>query len=156
MNKIFLMSLALLSLACQANAEQKSVLQEVEGVWNGIAIQDNNSKWPIKVTISSDDYWIDYPSLNCGGMMELVKENSDSLVFKEVLTYGMENCYNNGKTVLIKSKDDKLRYYWYFENNGKKAAAGELSRESASAKKSRQHRFSCCELSEDTDTDNNP
>lgn len=74
-------------------------------------------------------YLIDYPSLKCGGMLELVKENEDSLVFKEVLTYGADTCYNNGKTVLIKAKENKVRYYWYFENNGKKAAVGKLSRQ---------------------------
>lgn len=56
----------------------------------------------------------------------MVKENEDSLVFKEVLTYGADTCYN---TVLIKAKENKVRYYWYFENNGKKAAVGKLSRQ---------------------------
>lgn len=125
MKRLFLLCCCLFSLNCQAD----SALQQMTGVWQGSGKQDNNSKWTIKVTIRPEHYAIDYPSLNCGGMLELVKENSDSLVFREVLTYGTDSCYNNGKTVLIKTNDNKIRYYWYFENNGKKAAVGELSRQ---------------------------
>lgn len=119
----------LLPITCQADAKQKKLSQELQGVWQGAALQDDKSRWTIKITIRPDGYSIDYPSLNCGGMLELTKENADSLVFKETLTYGTDNCYNNGKTVLIKSPNNKIRYYWYFENNGKKAAFGELTRQ---------------------------
>lgn len=125
MKRLFLLCCCLFSLTCQAD----STLQQMTGVWQGAGKQDNNSKWTIKVTIRPERYTIDYPSLNCGGMLELVKESSDSLVFREVLTYGTERCYNNGKTVLIRVNDTKIRYYWYFENNDKKAAVGELSRQ---------------------------
>lgn len=137
MNRIFLYCFGmLLSITCLADAGQKTVLQQLEGMWEGAGIQDDNSRWSIKVTLRPERYAIDYPSLNCGGMLELVKENADSLVFREVLTYGTDGCYNNGKTVLIKTKDHKIRYYWYFENNGKKAAVGELNRLKESSHKS--------------------
>lgn len=129
MNKFFLICFGLLAMACQADTGQKALLQELNGVWGGEAIQDDNSRWTIKLSIQPESYVIDYPTLKCGGMMELVKENLDSLVFREVLTYGTNRCYNNGKTVLIKANDNKIRYYWYFENNGRKAAFAELSRQ---------------------------
>jgi hypothetical protein len=129
MNKVFLICFVAFSITCQAEVVEKTVLQDLQGVWEGTGIQDDNSRWTIKVTIEPDEYSIDYPSLNCGGMMRLMKENADSLVFQEVLTYGTDRCYNNGKTVLIKSQNNKIRYYWYFENNGRKAAFGELSRQ---------------------------
>ncbi len=159
MKKFFLIGCCLFSIACLAEGQQKTVLQQLEGIWTGLAVQDNNSRWAIKVTIHPESYLIDYPSLNCGGTMELVKENEDSLVFKEILTYGIDSCYNNGKTVLIKSKDNKVRYYWYFENNGKKAAVGELSRQTEYGNRGQKSQFACCESSsdenQDADTDNN-
>lgn len=158
MKRLFLLGCFLFSIPCQAEDGPTTVLQQMEGVWTGLAVQDNNSRWSIKVTIRPEHYSIDYPSLKCGGIMELMKENEDSLVFKEVLTYGADTCYNNGKTVLIKSNPNKIRYYWYFENNGKKAAFAELSRQ-IEPNRGRQSQFACCESSsddnKDEDSDNN-
>lgn len=39
------------SITCQAEDVPKTVLQQLEGVWTGLGVQNNNSKWSIKVTI---------------------------------------------------------------------------------------------------------
>jgi hypothetical protein len=129
MNKLFWVCCYLFSMACQADSGQKSVLRELEGIWQGSAKQDDLSVWTIKVTITPERYLIDYPSLNCGGTLKLVQENTDSLVFLEVLTYGLDSCVSHGKTVLIKAAENTLRFYWYHENGGKKGAAGKLIRQ---------------------------
>jgi hypothetical protein len=130
MNKVFLFCCVLLSTSCQADSWQvASILTEVEGIWEGTGKQDDGSNWPVKITINSDNYLVEYPSLNCGGSLKLLRENDESLVFQEVLNYGFDACHNDGKTVLIKAKNDHntLRYQWYHKNGGK-AAVGELKR----------------------------
>lgn len=129
MKRFFLSCYLLLSITCYAEPSPSPLVERLVGIWAGSGKQDNNSQWTIKVTIKPNQHLIDYPSLNCGGMLELIKENSNSLVFREVLTYGINGCYNNGKTVLIQAPDNTLRYYWYHENGGKKAAAGKLVRQ---------------------------
>lgn len=138
MYKFLWLCCGLLSMTCQADSEQNITLRQFIGIWQGSGKQDNNSNWTIKATINPDHYLIDYPSLNCGGTLELIKENDTSLVFREVLTYGLNGCYNHGKTVLIKVTDDTLRYYWYHENGGRKAAAGKLTRQTVSEQHSQQ------------------
>jgi hypothetical protein len=132
MNKFWWVCFGLLSITSQASSIQKTALQQLEGVWQGSGKQEDNSVWSIKITLTPARYLIDYPSLNCGGTLTLIKQNDDSLVFQENLTYGLKGCYNNGKTVLIQKSPNKIRYYWYYENNGKKAAVGELVRQNFS------------------------
>jgi hypothetical protein len=120
---------SLLSIYCQADLSKTTALHEFEGVWQGIGKQDDGSVWSISITLSPESYLIAYPSLACGGTLELFKANENSLIFREVLKYGLENCINEGKTVLIKSTDNMLRYYWYYGIKGKKGAAGKLTRQ---------------------------
>jgi hypothetical protein len=136
MNSLLLVGCCLLSSTCQAGSWQKSASHKFEGRWHGFGKQDDNSRWSIKIAISPNRYLIDYPSLKCGGALKLIKENADSLVFQEDLTYGLEGCYNKGKTVLIKLTNNTIRYYWYHENGGRKAAAGRLIRQVFSKKSS--------------------
>lgn len=141
MNKVLLVCCGLFSMTCQAEfwQWQHQSSEKFNGVWQGVAIQDNGSSWPITVTLSSNDlYLINYPSFMCGGMLEIVGEYNSDLIFKEVLNYGIDNCHNNNsKIVLTKGEGDTLRYIWYYgnyENNGKKAAVATLTRQAVLSK----------------------
>lgn len=131
MNRFFGLCCGLLVMTCQAESIPETTLQKIAGVWQGDGKQDNNSRWTIQITISPNRYLIAYPSLNCGGELKFIKEMGNALIFEEYLTYGLNGCYNNGKTILIKDGDNSMRYYWYYENGGRKAAAGKLTRQAS-------------------------
>jgi hypothetical protein len=98
-----------------------------DGVWEGVGIQDNNSSWSIKVTISSGRYTIDYPSLSCGGELTLLQESSGNIEFREKITYGINACITGGTTILTKVGKTGAEYQWFYPN-GNKGATGTLMR----------------------------
>ena len=100
----------------------------LEGIWEGVGLQYNNKHtWTIKATITRNSYSIDYPSLNCGGKLRLIKASGNRMVFKEELNYGLKRCVNGGKVIITKSGNNEAKFEWYYPN-GKKGAAGTLYR----------------------------
>ena len=111
-----------------ALAEQSSMLKQFTGAWEGMGTQsDDGSHWRIRVNSRSYGYFIDYPSLVCGGVWKLLKTTDSSLIFKETLTYGMERCIDRGEIVINKVVADKMSYFWS-SSNSKIIALGDLAR----------------------------
>ena len=107
---------------------QPNISDGFEGIWEGSGIQYNdNSSWTIKVTIVGDQYFVEYPSLNCGGKLDIISSNLEKMEFREHLSYGKSNCVDNGKTVIVKVESNRAQYQWYYPN-GKKGATGTLTR----------------------------
>ncbi len=126
--KTFVLVCALLmSFTCQADDAPGQLTNRYIGVWKGLGRQNNNSEWTIKITIRPNYYRIDYPSLNCGGVLEFIKEIDKSVMFKELLTYGADKCINNGTTILsIVAKNNAL-FDWFYPD-GSHGAEGDLTR----------------------------
>jgi hypothetical protein len=118
-----------LLFSCSVYAEPNELMQQFLGEWRGLGAQDDGSQWSIRLNISADGYFIDYPSLNCGGIWTLIKTTEQSFVFKETLNYGQERCTNHGQMVINKVADNKARYYWFHPNN-LIGAVGHLKRQS--------------------------
>ncbi len=89
-----------------------------DGVWIGEGKEIGGIEWSIEISIDSynREYKVDYPSLKCGGDIKLISMTDERVEFRENLTYGLEFCENNGKTVLIKTNTNKANYIWYHEN----------------------------------------
>lgn len=131
MNKFVFVCSLLLSLSCLADAGQSNTVNQFTGEWEGMGKQDNGTQWSIRVSIHPKLYFIDYPSLTCGGVLSLIKTTDTSLVFKETLTYGIERCINHGEVVLNKVAKHKAGYHWFSSQN-KMEAVGNLTRHSLS------------------------
>ncbi len=106
-----------------AYAEQS----QFTGEWEGTGTQSDGSHWSIRVNSRPNGYFIDYPSLVCGGVWKLLKSTESSLVFKEILTYGIERCMDQGEIVLNKVTEDKASYAWSSAKS-KITAVGNLTR----------------------------
>ncbi|KAB7882010.1 hypothetical protein GA417_13725, partial [Poseidonibacter ostreae] len=69
------------------------VTQDIQGTWTGNAKQfNNNTEWSVKVNIVDGKYTISYPSLNCGGVLTLLKSTKTQVNFREKITYGKLKC----------------------------------------------------------------
>lgn len=95
------------------------------GVWEGEGQQEGMS-WTIKITLTEDEYLIEYPSLECGGTLTLLEEEDDRLLFRETITYGgatatEAGCCDKGFVELIDQDTNSLIYQWYSHdgNNNK-------------------------------------
>jgi hypothetical protein len=96
------------------------------GSWGGVGYQDTGSKWTMKVVLSADGYSVDYPSLLCGGYLELISKSTYEMTFKEKLTR-KSTCVDEGKLVISRIDNNELRFVWYYPN-GKEGANSRLKR----------------------------
>jgi hypothetical protein len=127
MYKLLFTCSLLLTLSYTAHAEQTSTANQFTGEWEGTGTQSDGSHWSIRVNSLPSGYFIEYPSLVCGGVWKLVKKNESSLVFKEMLIYGIERCVDHGEVVIHKLAEDKASYAWSNKTN-KITATGNLTR----------------------------
>ncbi len=101
----------------------------LDGLFAGTGQQGEHS-WSMRTTTDADGTRVDYPSLGCGGTWEPMDSGSDAaLRFRERLTYGHENCIDNG-VVTLKSHPDGLDYQWAPTAEAAAEATGLLTRQS--------------------------
>ncbi|KAB7886193.1 hypothetical protein [Poseidonibacter ostreae] len=104
------------------------VTQDIQGTWTGNAKQfNNNTEWSVKVNIVDGKYTISYPSLNCGGVLTLLKSTKTQVTFREKITYGKLKCVDNGIATIKLTSSNTSEYKWYY-NNGKHGASGFLEK----------------------------
>jgi hypothetical protein len=110
MNKLIF--ICILSLSSLVYAGQANTLNQFTGEWEGAGTQSDGEHWSIRINSRPYGYFIDYPSLVCGGRWTLIKSTESSRVFKETLTYGIEHCLNHGQITITPITDDKAGYAW--------------------------------------------
>jgi hypothetical protein len=90
------------------------------GTWEGTGIQspaDDNPSWPMRLVLDAGgDGVVSYPSLNCGGTLTRVGPGRGGVVYREVITQGVETCISGG-TVTLAPANGKLFWYWTGENS---------------------------------------
>lgn len=124
--KLLLLLIPLFFLPLLALSFEQS--DQFDGVWKGVGEQfDDKSTWTIKMTILDGKYYIQYPSLECGGVLTLLSKNSSKLEFHESIIYGLSDCLDNGKTIIKKSGENSAQFIWY-DSEGVKGAVGSLVR----------------------------
>lgn len=96
---------------------------DILGIWGGIAVQNSGAgAWTIKMNFSKDGYRIDYPSIPCGGELDLLSSDGYKYIFREKITKDKDNkCVNNGTLILTKLDSDTLGWDWYLPNGTKDA-----------------------------------
>ena len=98
----------------------------LSGVWGGVGVQGGSS-WTVEVTFGDRGASIRYPSLQCGGELELISASATRLEYLERMTFGLGRCQSRGRVVLERTSDDNLRYNWH-RPNGALLATGDLTR----------------------------
>ncbi len=131
MKKLVLLLSILLICDCAANKVQQVSSSEFEGIWEGLATGLVNStiSWTVKITIKGDYYFIDLPSLGCGGQLTLLSSSPDKLVFSYKYSYGKMNCVEAGPIEIVKVGINSAMYEVYLKT-GEKGAIGNLTRKS--------------------------
>jgi hypothetical protein len=104
---------------------QKKNSDWINGTWRGTGFQlDNNTSWSVRfeANIKSKSFLVDYGSLNCGGIWELIEIDGNRAKFIEKITKGKENCLN-GSTIIITFVAENYISYSCFSPGGKKLDA---------------------------------
>lgn len=116
--------LFLLIVSSVINAQKKEP-DWINGTWRGTGFQlDNSESWSIRfeADTKTKSYLIDYGSLNCGGIWELVEIDGNHAKFIEKITKGKEKCLN-GSTIIITRVAENYISYSCFSPGGKKLDA---------------------------------
>lgn len=86
------------------------------GTWEGTGLQtpsDGTEAWPLRVVLNKDgDGAIAYPSLECGGALTRLRSIGNTVVYREVITYGADTCIAGGAITIVNGGQGKLFWYW--------------------------------------------
>jgi len=109
------------------SSEKKLMNDWITGNWNGLITQfDIKEKWHVSLhlNLKNNVFDIKYPTLNCGGYLEMIEQSNGKIIFEETLTYGRVNCTVGG-TVIIEKIEDEF-YYSYYSQENKLTSKGKL------------------------------
>ncbi|MEK8019189.1 MAG: prolyl oligopeptidase family serine peptidase, partial [Candidatus Parabeggiatoa sp.] len=94
---------------------QATLINDINGVWHGSTGTENNpTLWPIKITITPQEYLIEHPSSSCGGKLKLLDSTTEKVSFQKIITFG--NCINQGHVELHFENINTLKYHYYKYN----------------------------------------
>ena len=86
------------------------------GTWEGTGLQepsDGAEAWPLRVVLNKDgDGAIAYPTLGCGGPLTRLRSIGNTVVYREVITYGADTCIAGGTITIVNGGQGKLFWYW--------------------------------------------
>ena len=98
------------------------------GEWGGYVMQNSGGNFSVTVNIESNgESNIDYGSLECGGDLIIQSKTSKLVEFREVLTYGKEECEENF-SVKLRLKGSKKLLFTTFNKSEKQLSSGTLYR----------------------------
>ncbi len=124
-NWIVLTAIAGLALSSMAAGKDSTETFQVPlGTWTGTGYQlydmpsdGEYSSWNVLLRSDGKSIGISYPSLGCGGTWDI--ENSTRLAsyYRENITYGVEDCIDQGLVVASPMDDGRLRLEYYYPDN---------------------------------------
>ena len=76
--------------------------------WVGMFDQPNFGEYPVMLSMR-DNIRVDYPSLLCGGFLQVEKIEGGTAYLREQITYGRMTCLD-GVQVQLSKQRDRLRF----------------------------------------------
>ena len=112
-------------------SEKSDFPEWLQGEWRGIGYQLNTSEnWSIHLKVSDERVSIAYPSLECSGNWQIIKQSKNKLELLETITDGADKCVNKGKLVITKVDENHVTYTYFSPFSGELEAFSTLVRKS--------------------------
>lgn len=106
---------ALSALAASCASWRDGSPLALAGTWEGMGVQvpsEDGAAWPLRMTLNPrGDGVIAYPTLHCGGSLTRLRSIGNTVMYREVITFGAETCIEGG-TITIVNGRSKLFWYW--------------------------------------------
>lgn len=100
-------------------------------IWEGTGYQlDTDTTWTMLLTARRGRYTIEYPSLKCGGRWQLTGIDTWKATFKERISFGIEECVNNGSVVVQRLGNGQIAFRYYNHGSSRVNASAILNRKS--------------------------
>jgi len=95
---------------------------ETMGSWSGKGTQlfeeadgaQTYSTWRVDLTLNGTSAQVKYPDFNCGGTWAQEGATEHDVTYRETITYGFDECIDQGKVVVSRVGDGRLRVEYYF------------------------------------------
>jgi hypothetical protein len=101
----------------------------LNGIWEGTGYQlDDNSTWTMRLQVSGPEYMINYPSLKCGGWWKPIRITAWKATFREVLSFGQDQCSDNGRLVVERLGQGQIAYRYSRKGEAKVSSSAILNR----------------------------
>ena len=124
---IFVLLVCLTSVVSSQNKKESG--RWLNGTWEGTGYQiDNNETWTMKLTVRGKVYKIEYPSLKCGGKWLPLSIDRSRARFIEKITFGLEDCADNGNVVIEKLNRRQIAYRYAKRGTRQVTASAILNR----------------------------
>ena len=99
--------------------------QDQKGIWTGIGYQLDGgqigggeySSWSVVLLIDDQLVSITYPSLDCGGDWQLESSTTLASYYRETITFGLDNCLDQGLMVVSPIDGGRLRLEYYYPDD---------------------------------------
>ena len=90
------------------------------GTLSGNVTQSNpNTTFAVEIEFYGATGSINYPSLKCGGKIQLVGEDGKTFTYRENITYGNDHCYDGGTIQITPSPyGDPRSWNFRWEGSG--------------------------------------
>ncbi|MEP1304611.1 MAG: peptidoglycan-binding domain-containing protein [Balneola sp.] len=109
---------------------QKNEYRWFSGQWSGTGYEINyDASWHMQVSFTENGYFVTYSSPKCSAKWVLEDIVDEKITFRENLTSGFTECANNGKVVLNKVSNDKIRFKFYYQYSDELAAHAFLTKD---------------------------
>ena len=114
--------LAMATLFLGAADKLTGLPSETMGSWSGKGTQlfeeadgaQTYSTWRVDLTLNGTSAQVKYPSFNCGGTWAQEGATEHDVTYRETITYGFAECIDQGKVVVSRVGDGRLRVEYYF------------------------------------------
>ena len=92
-------------------------------VWAGDGIQDGGQRWSVKIALEGKGARISYPSIPCGGTLDILTSTAEAITLRETITTGQDLCVTGGTLVLRVEAGGSLLFNWSDPASGQTATA---------------------------------
>jgi hypothetical protein len=92
-------------------------------VWAGDGVQDDGQQWSVEITLGAEAAKVSYPSVPCGGTLQILSSTAETVTLRETITTGTLACITGGTLVLRVEAGGSLLYDWTDRQTGMTAQA---------------------------------
>ena len=89
-------------------------------------LSEANETYPVILEKKGNDYLVEYPSLNCGGIWQRTADFKQ-ISFTEIIKFGLETCIETGHVIMTPTGPDSFSFEWRASKGAKIEGRGELT-----------------------------
>jgi hypothetical protein len=112
--KLYTLATLLITINIHSLSAQKND-NWLEGIWEGTGQQSGGQSWAMRLTVSANSYIIEYPSLGCRGVWNLVDINSKKARFVERVS-SSRSCADFGNVSVERINDEQIKFSYSMSN----------------------------------------